>query len=43
MKKLNIDGAIKRYNSIMETIGYEHNLLEQDIVSLQKIGTYVIW
>lgn len=27
MKKLNIDGAIKRYNNIMETIGYEHNTI----------------
>ena len=27
MKKLNIDDAIKRYNNIMETIGYEHNTI----------------
>lgn len=25
MKNLNIKAAIKRYNGIMETIGYEHN------------------
>lgn len=24
MKKLNLESAIKRYNNIMETIGYEH-------------------
>lgn len=27
MKKLNIESAIKRYNSIMETIGLEHNTI----------------
>ena len=27
MKKLNMDSAIKRYNGIMEQIGYEHNTI----------------
>lgn len=28
MKNLNIKTAIKRYNGIMETIGYEHNTID---------------
>lgn len=27
MKNLNIESAIKRYNNIMETIGYDHNTI----------------
>lgn len=27
MKKLNMESAIKRYNNIMETLGYEHNTI----------------
>ena len=27
MKRVNMDSAIKRYNDIMETIGYEHNTI----------------